>query len=277
VKRRPRPGRVALNVGALVFCAIWLFPVYWMVNTALKPAGDVVAPAPRFLPFPLSLDNFADAVHKPHFASYAVNSVIVTGVVVTLSIVVALLAAVALTRFRFFGRRGFLIGILVVQMIPGPALLIPLFLSLKSLDMLDTLLGLIVTYSAFVLPLTIWVLRGFLHGIPVELEEAAMVDGAGRFTVIRRILLPLVMPGIIAASVFSFIVAWNDYIYAYVMMKDQSRYTLPVWLASFSTNIGVDYGGLIAGSTLFALPIVVFLMLIQRRLVAGMTAGAVKG
>jgi N,N'-diacetylchitobiose transport system permease protein len=269
--------RVALNTGALVFCAVWLFPVYWMVNTAFKPAGDIVTPTPRFLPFPLSLANFADAVRKPHFADYLVNSVIVTGVVVTLSILVAFLAAVALTRFRFFGRRAFLVGILVVQMIPGPALLIPLFLSLKSLDLLDTLIGLIVTYSAFVLPLTIWVMRGFLHGIPLELEEAAMVDGAGRITVMRRILLPLVMPGIIAASVFSFIVAWNDYLYAYVVMKDQSRYTLPVWLASFSTNIGVDYGGLIAGSTLFALPIVVFLMLIQRRLVVGMTAGAVKG
>jgi N,N'-diacetylchitobiose transport system permease protein len=269
--------RFALNAGAVVFCAVWLFPVYWMVNTALKPAGDMITPTPRFLPFPLSLANFADAVRKPYFVSYVANSLIVTGVVVALSIVVAFLAATALTRFRFFGRRGFLIGILVVQMIPGPALLIPLFLSLKSLNLLNTLLGLIVTYSAFVLPLTIWVLRGFLHGIPVELEEAAMVDGASRFTVIHRVLLPLVMPGIIAASVFSFIVAWNDYIYAYVVMKDQSKYTLPVWLASFSTHIGTDYGGLIAGSTLFALPVVVFFMLIQRRLVVGMTAGAVKG
>jgi N,N'-diacetylchitobiose transport system permease protein len=267
--------RVALNAGALVFCAVWLFPVYWMVNTAFKPAGDIVTPTPRFLP--LSLANFTDAVGKPYFADYLLNSVVVTSVVVVLSVVVAFLAAVALTRFRFFGRRTFLVGILVVQMIPGPALLIPLFLSLKSLDMLDTLIGLIVTYSAFVLPLTIWVMRGFLHGVPRELEEAAMVDGAGRVTVIRRILLPLVMPGVIAASVFSFIVAWNDYLYAYVMMKDQSRYTLPVWLASFSTNLGVDYGGLIAGSTLFALPVVVFFMLIQRRLVVGMTAGAVKG
>ncbi|MBW8481317.1 carbohydrate ABC transporter permease [Actinomadura parmotrematis] len=275
--KRSRPARIALNAAAAAFCAVWIFPVYWMVNSAFKPAGDMLTATPRFLPFPLTLGNFAGAVGKPHFPAYLANSLIVTGVVVAVAIAVAFLAAVALTRFTFPGRRGFLIGVLAVQMIPGPALLIPLFLSLKSLDLLDTLLGLIVTYTAFVLPLTIWVMRGFLHGVPKELEEAAMVDGAGQLTVMRTILLPLVTPGIIAASVFSFIVAWNDYLYAYVMMKDQSRYTLPVWLASFSTNLGTDYGGLIAGSTLFALPVVAFFMIIQRRLVAGMTAGAVKG
>jgi N,N'-diacetylchitobiose transport system permease protein len=158
-----------------------------------------------------------------------------------------------------------------------PALVIPLFLSLKSVHLLNTFLGLGLTYVALVLPFTIWTLRGFLQGIPVELEEAALVDGASRGTVIRRILLPLVLPGIVATSVFAFITAWNDFLFAYVVMKDQSGYTLPVWLVSFSTSTGTDYGGLIAASTLFALPVVVFFALVQRRLVEGMTAGAVKG
>jgi N,N'-diacetylchitobiose transport system permease protein len=271
-----RPRRIALNAAATLFCLVWIFPVYWMVNTAFKPYGAILSSTPRFWPFPFSLANFDDAVHKAGFLTDLRNSAVVTCGVVVLAIVVAFFAATALTRFRFRGRRGFLVAVLIVQMVPQPALLIPIFLSLKSAHLLDNMLGLMLTYVAMVLPFTIWTLRGFLHGIPVELEEAAMVDGADRATVMRRILLPLILPGLIATSVFSFITAWNDYLFAYVLMKDQSHYTLPVWLVSFSTSTGTDYGGLIAASTLFALPVVVFFMLIQRRLVTGMTAGAVK-
>jgi N,N'-diacetylchitobiose transport system permease protein len=275
--RNRRTGRrVALNSAAVLFCVVWIFPVYWMVNTAFKPYGDILRSTPGFLPIPLSLGNFTDALGKPLFGDYLRNSLIVTGAAVLVSALVALLAAVALTRFRFFGRRAFLISVLAVQMIPQPALVIPIFLSLKSANLLNTLFGLSLTYVAFVLPFTIWTLRGFLHGVPVELEEAAMVDGAGRLTVLRRILLPLVAPGVIASSVFAFITAWNDYLFAYVEMKDQDHYTLPVWLVSFSTSTGTDYGGLIAASSLFALPVIVFFLLIQRRLIEGMTAGAVK-
>jgi N,N'-diacetylchitobiose transport system permease protein len=275
VRRRTR-RRFALNAAATAFCLVWIFPVYWMVNTAFKPYGDILRPTPGFLPIPLSLGNFADALGKPMFGDYLRNSLIVTGAAVVAGSLLALFAAVALTRFRFFGRRAFLITVLAVQLVPTPALVIPIFLSLKGADLLNTLLGLSLTYIGFVLPFTIWTLRGFLHGIPVELEEAAMVDGAGRLTVLRRILLPLIAPGLIASSVFAFVTAWNDYVFAYVEMKDQGHYTLPVWLVSFSTSTGVDYGGLIAGSTLFALPVIAFFLLIQRRLVEGMTSGAVK-
>ncbi|GAB3973170.1 carbohydrate ABC transporter permease [Actinoallomurus acanthiterrae] len=274
---RTRAARAALNAAATLFCLVWAFPVYWMVTTAFKPAGDILTSRPTWAPWPPTLHNFVDAVGRPHFLAYLSNSLAVAAAVVGLSIVVAFLAAVALTRFRFAGRRTFLVTVLAVTMVPQPALLIPLFLSLRSLDMLNSLIGLTLTYVAFVLPFTIWTLRGFLLGVPVELEEAALVDGANRATVIRRVLLPLVLPGVIATSVFAFITAWNDYIFAYVLMKDQAKYTLPVWLVSFSTHTGTDYGGLIAGSTLFALPVVAFFMVLQRRLVAGMTSGAVKG
>ena len=272
-----RRGRLALNTAALVFCAIWIFPCYWMLNTAFKPRHDILSTTPKLLPWPLTFGNFTDAVSRPYFLTYLRNSVVVAGSVVAISIVVAFLASVALTRFRFPGRRGFLAAILLMLMVPQQALVIPLFLGLKSLDLLNSLVGLTLTYVAFVLPFTIWTLRGFLQGIPLELEEAAMVDGAGRVTVIRKILLPLVFPGVVATSIFALITAWNDYIFAYVMMKDQAKYTLPVWLVSFSTSTGTDYGGLIAGSTLFTLPVVIFFMVLQRRLVAGMTSGAVKG
>jgi N,N'-diacetylchitobiose transport system permease protein len=275
--RASRRNRVLLNIGGWSFVAVWAFPLYWMVNTAFKPQHDILTSTPKFLPFPLTLANFADAVGKPHFGDYVVNSLIVTLSVVVVASVVGFLAALALARFRFVGRRAILVTIFGIQMIPAPALVIPMFLTMKNLHLLNNLLSLGLTYTAFVVPLTIWILRGFAQGIPVELEEAAKLDGASPAQVIRYVLLPLLAPGIIATSIFAFITAWNDYIYAYVMMKDDAHYTLPVWLATFSTNTGTDYAGLIAGSTLFAVPAVVFFLIAQTRLTAGMTAGAVKG
>jgi N,N'-diacetylchitobiose transport system permease protein len=163
-------------------------------------------------------------------------------------------------------------------MLPATALLIPTFLVFNSLNLLGTYAGLILTYVASVLPITIWLLRGFFLAIPRELEEAAMMDGAGTWRIMWSVLFPLVMPGLIATSVFAFIAAWNDYIVAYTFMKDQAMYTLPVWLASFATlRTGTDYGSQMAASVLFSLPVMVFFLLIQRNLVAGMTSGAVKG
>lgn len=273
----PMRSKVLLNIGAALFTVVWAFPVYWMVNTAFKPQRDILTSTPHFLPFPLTLANFADAVGKPNFARYVANSLIVTLAVVAVATAIGFLAALALARFRFVGRRAILITILAIQMIPAPALVIPLFLNMKSLHLLNNLLSLGLTYTAFVVPLTIWILRGFAQGVPVELEEAARIDGASPSQIIVHIMLPLLSPGIIATSIFAFITAWNDYVYAYVMMQDDAHYTLPVWLAMFSTNTGTDYAGLIAGSTLFALPAVVFFMIAQTRLTAGMTAGAVKG
>lgn len=269
--------RVTLNVSAAVFCVVWIFPVYWMLNTSLKPFRNILTSTPRFVPFPMSFGNFTDAFHQPFFLDYLRNSLIVTCGVVAASVTVAFLAATALARFKFFGRTAFGLVVLLSQMVPSAALLVPLFLTAKNLNLLNSLAGLGITYLAFVLPLTIWVLRGFIMGVPVELEEAARVDGAGPVTVIRKILFPLALPGVIATSVFASITAWNDFLYAYVMMKDQGKYTLPIWLVSFSTNAGTDYGGLIAASTIVAVPVIVFFTIIQRRLVAGLSAGAIKG
>jgi N,N'-diacetylchitobiose transport system permease protein len=275
--RTTRRARTLLNAAGVLFAVVWAFPVYWMVTTAFKPQHDILTATPHFLPFPLTLANFAGAVRKPHFGTYVANSLAVTLTVVVVATTVGFLAALALARFRFVGRRAILVTILAIQMIPAPALVIPLFLTMKSMHLLDNLLSLGLTYTAFVVPLTVWVLRGFAQGVPVELEEAARLDGASPAQVIRHVMLPLLAPGIIATSIFAFITAWNDYVYAYVMMKDDAHYTLPVWLATFSTNTGTDYAGLIAGSTLFALPAVAFFMIAQTKLTAGMTAGAVKG
>ena len=277
VRGRRRPKHPVALTLAIVCIVLWAFPIYWMLNTSFKERDAITATTPQFVPSPPSLVNYLDALTKPGFLSSLGNSLVVSLGVVVASIVLGFLAAAAVSRFRFLGRRAILVSILVVQMIPGGALLIPLFLSFKSLGLLNSYWGLGLAYIASVLPFSIWVLRGFFLNLPIELEEAAKIDGAGTTRILWSIYFPLVLPGLISTSVFAFINAWNDYITAYVMLKDQAMYTLPVWLVSFSTNEGTDYGGLIAASVLFALPVVIFFMIVQRNLVSGMSAGAVKG
>ena len=167
--------------------------------------------------------------------------------------------------------------VIAVQMVPLNALVIPIYLLLDSVGQVDSLLGVIAYYMAVVLPFMIWTLRGFVHNIPVDLEEAAMVDGASRVGAFMRIVFPLVAPGLVATAIFGFIQAWNEYIIAYVLLSSSSKQTLTIWLASFTTQHGTDWGGLMAGATLTALPVVVFFLLVQRHVAGGLTAGAVKG
>jgi N,N'-diacetylchitobiose transport system permease protein len=274
---RRRLRNPVANVLGIVFCLLWVFPLYWMVNTSFKTQAHLLSTTPQFAPVPFSLENFTDALTRPGFLSSLGNSLILALSVTAASMVLGFLAAAALSRFYFRGRRVVLVIIIGVQMIPSTALLIPLFLSLESVGLTNSFWGLGLAYISVVLPFSIWLLRGFFLALPPEIEEAAAIDGAGTFRILRSILLPLVMPGLIATSVFAFITSWNDYIVAFVMMKDQSKYTLPVWLISFSTATRIDYGGLIAASVLFTIPVVIFFILVQRNLVAGVSGGAVKG
>ncbi|GAA4840686.1 carbohydrate ABC transporter permease [Luteimicrobium xylanilyticum] len=276
-KRRKRP-RFWINLVALVFSVVWIFPVYWMINTAFKPRTELLTVDPLFVPKHPTLHNFDVAINDTTFFTNLKNSVIVVFAAIIFAVILALFASAALSRFRFRGRRTIMVLILVVQMLPGAALLIPQFLIFNQANLLNNYFGLILAYVAAVLPFSIWVMRGFFVAIPVEVEEAAWMDGASTWRTLRSILFPLVLPGVISTSIFGFITAWNDYIVAYTFMKDSSKYTLPVWLNSFSTPTGgTDFGGQMAASVLFALPVVVFFLIIQRNLVAGMSAGAVKG
>ncbi len=271
-------SRWAVNTIAAVFCLVWIFPVYWMVNTAFKPRPEVMTATPHFVPYHPTLSNFVNAVTQENFLVNLRNSVVVVALTVLASIVLGIFAAAALSRFRFPGRRTIMVVILAVQMLPGTALLIPMFVMFNSLDLLGTYAALVLAYVATVLPFSIWVMRGFFVAIPAEIEEAAQLDGATTWGVLTRVLFPLVAPGVISTGIFAFIAAWNDYLFAYTFMQDQSRYTLPVWLASFTNpHTGTDFGGQMAASVLFSIPVVVFFLIIQRNLVAGMSAGAVKG
>jgi N,N'-diacetylchitobiose transport system permease protein len=274
---RRRTTRLLLNATALLLFAVTVFPIYWMVATGFKRGADILSFEPKWLPFPATLEHFRTAIGKPFFGRDVVNSMIVVAVTVLVSLGLAFLAALAAARFRFSGRKALVVMIIVVQMVPLEALIIPIYLTLDRAGQTDRLTGIIVTYMTFVLPFTIWTLRGFIINIPMELEEAAMVDGCTRAGAFRRILFPLVAPGLVATAVFSFILVWNDYLIAYVLLQSPERQTLGIWLASFTTNHGTDWGGVMAGSTLYAIPVVVFFLVVQRRLVSGLTAGAVKG
>jgi N,N'-diacetylchitobiose transport system permease protein len=268
---------VALNAAGLLVFGLMVFPVYWMIATSFKPGRDIFTATPRWFPTTPTVDNFRAAIDRPYFWDVVKNSLIVVAAVILLSILIALLAAYAIAKFEFYGRRAFIVVLIAVQMIPLNALIIPLYLLLSKAGQVDRLSGLVITYMTFVLPFTIWVLRGFVLGIPRELEEAAMVDGCSRFGAFRRILLPLIAPGLVATSIFAFIQAWNEYIFAYVLLQSPEQQTLTVWLATFTTQRGTDWGPLMAASTLTAAPVVVFFLLVQRRVAFGLTAGAVKG
>ena len=275
--RRRRTRQLGWNVLGVLVLVVMVFPVYWMVATAFKPGQKILSYTPQWFPTNPTLSNFSDAIDQPFFWHAVKNSLIIVSSVVALSVVLAFLASLALAKFHFYGRKAFIVLILGVQMVPLAALIIPLYILMSRLGQVDKLTGVIAMYLTFVLPFTVWTMRGFLLGIPKELEEAAMVDGATRFGAFVRVLLPLVGPGLVATSIFAFIQAWNEFIIAYVFLHTPEKQTLMVWLASFTTLRGTEWGPLMAGATLCALPVVVFFVLVQRRIAFGLTAGAVRG
>jgi N,N'-diacetylchitobiose transport system permease protein len=270
--------RTLWNVVGLAVFIVMIFPVYWMVSTAFKPDDEVYSLTPRWLPLHPTLSHFTDAIHRPFFWQDVKNSLIVVVVTVLVSLVLAFLAAVALAKYRFAGRKTFILLIIGIQMLPGAGMIIPLYVVLARYHQVNALSGVIITYLTFALPFCVWTLRGFILGIPKDLEEAAMVDGSTRFGAFAKILLPLVAPGLVATSIFAFITSWNEYIFARILLNDQSKQTVTVWLSFFlGTSRQTDWAGLMAASTLTAIPVVVFFLLVQRRIAFGLTAGAVRG
>lgn len=271
-----KKSKLGWNLVGLLVAATAGFPVYWMLNTAFKPAKDAIDPNPQFFPHTWTLANFRRALDIADFWGPVGRSLLVSSVVVVIGIVVGMLAALAISRFAFRGRKVVIVGILAVQMIPLVAMIIPVFLLLNDLGQYDKLTGLIITYLTFILPFTVWTLRGFIVNIPKELEEAAMVDGCTPTGAFLRVVFPLLAPGMVATSVYGFIQAWNEYLYALMLMSQQNQ-TATVWLGNFTTKNGTEFAPMMAGSTMMAIPIVVLFLIVQRKMAAGLTAGAVKG
>jgi N,N'-diacetylchitobiose transport system permease protein len=283
--RKLRARRIGLNLLGLVVALITLFPIFYMVSTSFKPSSEIETLNPHLLPSHPTLANYravlnGSAAGIPYW-TFLRNSLYVTIVAVVLSSVIALLAAVAVARFRFRFRTTYLIMLLIVQMLPQQALVIALFLDYKSWFggyFLDNLVGLLLVYTAFALPVTIWMLRNFVATVPKELEEAAAMDGAGPYKVFWRVLLPLVAPGLVATSVFAFIFAYNEFVFALTfLLTDEAKYTLPLFVQYFYSRNGADWGAIMASSTLFTIPVMAFFLLVRGRMANGLVAGAVKG
>jgi N,N'-diacetylchitobiose transport system permease protein len=290
--RRRRQGSVAATVSVIVAAALWLFPVYYMLIDAFKPNGDLLTFPPQLWPAHWTLANFQEAftvngvgptVPQPSFLSSLFVSVITCLVVVVFSITLSLFAALAAARFRFRGRGLMLVALLVAQMVPFTSLLIPIFIELNKAGMIGTLPALMIAYVAPVLPFTIWTLRGFVAAVPADIEEAALTDGCSRLSAFWRVVFPLIAPGLVATSIFAFILAWNDFAYANVILGNSSNIfgsqaeTATYWLFSLvNPSRATPWGELFAASLIFTLPVMIFFLIIQRRLAAGLTAGAVK-
>ena len=278
--KRRRIGRVLLSILAIVVTVAWIFPVYWMINSSFIPTAVLEGFTPQFFPTDPTLSNFTGALADGSFLSALGMSVGITLTVVVICIIFAFLAAVAISRFRFRGRTSFIIAVLLIQMLPAEGLFIAQYKMISSVHLLDTVIGVSVIYIAAVVPFTIWMLRGFVAGIPADLEEAAMVDGLSRFQAFMRITFPLLAPGLVASGVYAFLQAWNEFTVALVLLPSEQFQTLPLWLRGFvqaSATRATDWGQVMAASTLVAIPVIVFFLIVQGRLTSGLVSGAVKG
>lgn len=280
IRRRIRPARVVNTVIALLVALAWVFPVYWMLNSSLLPNTVLTSTTPRFLPLGGSLDNFAAIFREGSFWPALGMSVAITLTTVVVCLLFAFLAALAISRFRFRGRPSFVLAVLFIQMLPAEGLFIAQYKLMGSLNLLNSVIGVSILYIAAVVPFTIWMLRGFVAGVPVDLEEAAMVDGLSRTQAFFRITFPLLAPGLVASGVYAFLQAWNEFTVALVILQAQENQTLPLWLRTFvqaSATRETDWGQVMAASTLVAVPVIVFFLFVQGRLTSGLVAGSVKG
>ncbi|GAA1135592.1 MULTISPECIES: carbohydrate ABC transporter permease [Streptomyces violaceusniger group] len=276
MKRSPL-ARLWPNATAVVLFIGFVFPVYWMFSTALKPTSDIISEDPVWFPTGATLEHFQKAMDAENFWTLVGNSLTVTLSAVGLSLLIALLASFALARMRFKGRRGFLLTFMIAQMAPWEVLVIAIYMLVRDGDMLNSLLPLTMFYMVMVLPFTILTLRAYVAAIPKELEESAMVDGCTRPQAFIRVIFPLLAPGLMATSLFGFITAWNEFPLVLILNKDPGAQTLPLWLSSFQTAFGDDWGATMAAASLFAIPILLLFLFLQRKAVGGLTSGAVKG
>lgn len=280
IRRRVRPGRVLLSAVAILVAIGWAFPVYWMLNSALLPNSVLTSTTPRFWPAGGSLDNFVAVLSQGSFVPALGMSAAITLTTVAVCLLFAFLAALAISRFKFRGRTSFVLAVLFIQMLPAEGLFIAQYKMMSTLNLLNSVIGVSIIYIAAVVPFTIWMLRGFVAGVPADLEEAAMVDGCSRTQAFFRITFPLLAPGLVASGVYAFLQAWNEFTVALVILQKDEYRTLPLWLRGFvqaSATRETDWGQVMAASTLVAVPVIIFFLIVQGRLTSGLVAGAVKG
>ncbi len=283
MNRRPNALVVAATyAGLVVVCMAVLYPVMLVCKKAFEPGRDfALSPSP--IPHTFTLDHFRHLVtaRGAHgellFLHHAANSIIVGLATTVVGVVLSCTAAYALSRFKFPGQKGGMTSFVVVQMFPAKLLLIPLYVILDKLGLLNSLLGLTLVYATTAIPFCVWTLKGYFDTLPKELEEAARIDGASQWVIFYRVMLPLARPGLAVTALFSFMTAWNEFILASTFMTDDSKYTLPVLIQSSVGQFTSDYGFFAAGAIVTSIPVMIAFYVLQKALVGGMTSGAVKG
>ncbi|NLG84903.1 MAG: carbohydrate ABC transporter permease [Firmicutes bacterium] len=270
-------GKAGIYSAAAAVLVFSVFPFVWMALTSFKPNEEIFTAVPRLLPTRWTLAQYRYVIDRGGFGRYFLNSAVIALFTTLCGIFVASLAAYALARFRFPGRTVFLLLILVVQMFPLVVLIIPLFIIMRRLGLLDSYLGLVIAYTTFTLPFGVWMLKGYFESIPSSLEEAAMIDGCSRMAAFARVIVPVSAPGIAASSIYAFIGAWNEFMFAMTFINKESMRTLPLGLQAFFGQFTVEWGPVMAASVIFTLPVLVFFLLVQKRLTTGLVKGAVKG
>ncbi|WP_293800058.1 carbohydrate ABC transporter permease [uncultured Bosea sp.] len=266
---------IQVEIPVLLVLAFALAPFVWMLLTSIKPNADLSQFPVRYLPSSTTFEHYRTLIQRTSFPVNLLNSLIIAGGAVLLGLATSVPAAYSFSRFRFTGRRTLMTSFLVINMFPIVLLIIPLFVLMRTLGLIDTFLGVIIGHSTFSIPFSIWMLVSYFNAIPKDLDEAATIDGASRLQTIRLVVLPLVMPGIVTTAIYVFITSWNEYLFA-MMLSGETVRPVTVALQLFIGEFTVQWGILTAGGTIIALPVTILFLFVQKRLVGGLTAGAVK-
>ena len=277
--QRPRQrlmSNVTLIALEILLALIVLLPFFWMVSVSIKPANEPFAIPAKLWPDHPTLENYQNAFY-PEFRRYFLNSIVVSLATTAISLSVGLLAAYSFSRFQIRALSALLVLIILAQMFPVSAMIIPIYKIMRDLHMLNTYPSLILAYLTLTLPVSIWMLRSFMENIPLDLEEAATVDGASRLQAFVRVVVPLARPGIVATGVWIIVVTWQEFLFALAFTSSRDMRTLPIGMNDFIGQYGIRYGELMASSVMVSVPVIVLFMFLQRYFVAGMTAGATKG
>lgn len=264
----------AAVIAALV---VMIFPIYWMINTSLKPAEEIFLSPPTFYSVNWSFDAYFQVLENRPILRYLLNSLIVAGGTTVVSVSLSALTAYGFTRFRIPFATGFIIFLIFTKMLPETLLIIPYFQLMADLGLINTYIALILAYSSFALPFSAWILIGFFRSIPTELDEAAMIDGASRFATFVKVVLPLARPGLVAVAMFTFLLAWNAYVFALVLTTDADMFVISVGVANLVGEYRVSWNELMAAALMGALPVLVIFSILNRHLVEAITAGSLKG
>jgi multiple sugar transport system permease protein len=274
---------IARTKTTLYYAAVWIFvlvimfPFFWQITTSLKPPEQIYKMPPDWIPSPVYLGGYIATFTKHPFTIYLENSLIIAASTTLYCIIIGSLCAYAVARLNFSGKRIILMLVLAVSMFPSIAILSPLYILLRQFNLLNTFQGLIFPYTTHGLPLTIWVLASFFKEIPFELEESARIDGTSRLGAFWRVIVPLAAPGVFTTAILVFIAAWNEFLFAFSFMSKDIMRTVPVGIAMFPGEHDLPWGDLSAASVIVTVPLIVMVLLFQRRIISGLTSGAVKG